>query len=333
MAITKLVRHGVQVGMMALGAWLVLSQQASPGVMIATTILLGRALQPVEQIVSSWRVLNDARAAYRRLAELSKYFAKGEARLSLPRPEGKVVVDGVAFRPPGTDRMVLLGVALDLAAGETLAVIGPSGAGKSTLARLLIGVWAPTAGKIRFDNTDISDWPRHEVGPWIGYVPQDVELFDGTVAENIARLGEPQSDAVLQAAKRANAHDMILQLPLGYDTPIGDGGVRLSPGQRQRVALARAMYGDVRLLVLDEPNASLDAEGEMALAQALQGLRAERVTAVVITHRPSLIAHADKLLVLEAGRVKQFGPTAEVMKSMQKQATAAIGPRPAAATS
>jgi PrtD family type I secretion system ABC transporter len=331
MAITKLVRQAVQVGMMALGAWLVLSQHASPGVMIATTILLGRALQPVEQIVGSWRVLNDARGAYRRLAELSKYFANGEARLSLPRPEGGIVIDGVSFRPPGTDRMVLLGVALSLAPGETLAIIGPSGAGKSTLARLLTGVWAPTAGKIRLDNTDISDWPRHEIGPWIGYVPQDVELFDGTVAENIARLGEPDSAAVLQAARRANAHDMILQLPLGYDTPIGDGGVRLSPGQRQRVALARAMYGDVRLLVLDEPNASLDAEGEMALAQALHGLRAERVTAIVITHRPSLIAHADKLLVLEGGRVKQFGPAAEVMKSMQKQATAAIGPRAAAA--
>jgi ABC-type protease/lipase transport system fused ATPase/permease subunit len=220
-------------------------------------------------------------------------------------------------------------VALSLAPGETLAVIGPSGAGKSTLARLLTGVWAPTAGKIRLDNTDVSDWPRHELGPWIGYVPQDVELFDGTVAENIARLGEQDSHAVVQAARRANAHDMILQLPLGYDTPIGEGGVRLSPGQRQRVALARAMYGDVRLLVLDEPNASLDAEGEMALAQALHSLRAERVTVIVITHRPSLIAHADKLLVLEAGRVKQFGPAAEVMKAMQKQAAAALGPRAA----
>jgi PrtD family type I secretion system ABC transporter len=329
MAVTKLVRQGVQVMMMSIGAWLVLSQQASAGVMIATTILLGRALQPVEQIVGSWRVLNDARAAYRRLAELARHFGKGDARLSLPRPEGSISVDGVSFRPPGTEKMALLGVALSLAPGETLAVIGPSGAGKSTLARLLTGVWAPTAGKIRLDNTDVSDWPRHELGPWIGYVPQDVELFDGTVAENIARLGEPDSQAVVQAARRANAHDMILQLPLGYDTPIGEGGVRLSPGQRQRVALARAMYGDVRLLVLDEPNASLDAEGEMALAQALHSLRAERVTAIVITHRPSLIAHADKLLVLEAGRVKQFGPAAEVMKAMQKQAAAALGPRAA----
>jgi PrtD family type I secretion system ABC transporter len=332
MAITKLVRQSVQVGMMALGAWLVLSQKASPGVMIATTILLGRALQPVEQIVGSWRVLNDARAAYRRLAELSKYFAKGEERMTLPRPEGKLVVDSVTFRPPGTDKLVLMSVALQLAAGETLAIIGPSGAGKSTLARLLTGVWAPTSGKIRLDNTDISDWPRQEVGPWIGYVPQDVELFDGTIADNIARLGEPDPEAVLAAARRANAHDMILQLPLGYDTPIGDAGVRLSPGQRQRVALARAMYGDVRLLVLDEPNASLDAEGEMALAQALHSVRAEKVTAVVITHRPSLIAHADKVLVLEAGRVKLFGPADEVMKSMQKQAIASIGPRVAAAS-
>jgi PrtD family type I secretion system ABC transporter len=332
MAITKLVRQSVQVGMMALGAWLVLSQQASPGVMIATTILLGRALQPVEQIVGSWRLLNDARGAYRRLSELARHFAKGEERMSLPRPEGVVVVDGVSFRPPATDRLVLLGVGLSLAAGETLAIIGPSGAGKSTLARLLTGIWAPTSGKIRLDNTDIADWPRQEIGPWIGYVPQDVELFDGTVAENIARLGEPDPEAVLEAARQANAHDMILQLPLGYDTPIGDGGARLSPGQRQRVALARALYGDVRLLVLDEPNASLDAEGEMALAQALHALRADKVTVIVITHRPSLIAHADKVLVLEAGRVKQFGPAAEVMKLMQKQAIAAVGPRTAAAS-
>jgi PrtD family type I secretion system ABC transporter len=319
----------VQVIMMSIGAWLVLTQQASAGVMIATTILLGRALQPVEQIVGSWRVLNDARAAYRRLAQLAQHFPQGDARVSLPRPEGSISVDAVSFRPPGTDRMALLGVAFSLPAGETLAIIGPSGAGKSTLARLLTGVWAPTAGKVRLDHTDVSDWPRHELGPWIGYVPQDVELFDGTVAENIARLGEQDSEAIVHAARRANAHDLILQLPLGYDTPIGEGGVRLSPGQRQRVALARAMYGDVRLLVLDEPNASLDAEGEMALAQALHSVRAEGVTAVVITHRPSLIAHVDKVLVLEGGRVKQFGPAAEVMKSMQRQSVAALSPRAA----
>lgn len=210
-----------------------------------------------------------------------------------------------------------------------MAIIGPSAAGKSTLARLLTGIWPPTLGTVRLDGVDLSTWSRQELGPWIGYVPQDVELFDGTVADNICRLGQPDGEAVLAAARRANAHEMIVQLPQGYDTPVGEGGSRLSPGQRQRVALARAMYGDVRMVVLDEPNASLDAEGEIALARALSGLGAEGITSVVVTHRPSLVAHVDKILVLDAGQVKQFGPASEVMKSMQRQAQAALAERAA----
>lgn len=328
-AVTRFVRQSVQVVMMAIGAYLVLTQQASAGVMIATTILLGRALQPVEQLVGSWRILNDARAAYRRLNELSQQFESGPPRVSLPRPEGRIDLDGVSFRPAGGDRTVLFGITMNLEPGEALALIGPSAAGKSTLARLLTGIWAPSTGKIRLDGVDVSNWPRHELGPWIGYVPQDVELFDGTVAENISRLEDIDSKSVIAAAKRANAHDMIIQLPQGYDTPVGEQGVRLSPGQRQRVALARAVYGDIRLLVLDEPNASLDADGEMALARALSGLRAEGITSIVVTHRPSLIAHADKILILEAGRVKQFGPASEVMKTMQRSAQAALAGRAA----
>ncbi|MDM0104081.1 type I secretion system permease/ATPase [Variovorax sp. J22R24] len=327
-AASRFLRQAVQVMMMSIGAYLVLTQAASAGVMIATTVLLGRALQPVEQIVGSWRVLNEARSAYRRLRELCGHF-KEEPRMSLPRPSGHVRVNGVSFRPPGTEKLALSGVSLHLAAGEALAIIGPSAAGKSTLARLLTGIWQPTIGTIRLDGADLSNWSRRELGPWIGYVPQDVELFDGTVADNIGRLAEPDSDAVIAAARRANAHDMIVQLPMGYDTPIGDGGARLSPGQRQRIALARAMYGDVRLLVLDEPNASLDAEGEIALAHALSSLRAEGVTSIVVTHRPSLVAHVDKILILEAGQVKQFGPAGEVMKSMQRQSQAALNERAA----
>ncbi|MEQ1880229.1 MAG: type I secretion system permease/ATPase [Burkholderiales bacterium] len=323
-AVTKIVRQAVQVLMMSIGAYLVLTQQASAGVMIATTILLGRALQPVEQLVGSWRSLSDARAAYRRLLEISQLFDLGAERVALPRPSGRLVVDGVMYRPPQSDKLVLSGISLQLEPGEALAVIGPSAAGKSTLARLLTGVWVPSAGKVRLDGVDVSSWPREELGPWIGYVPQDVELFDGTVAENIGRLNGIDSDLVIKAAKRANAHDLIVQLPQGYDTPIGEQGVRLTPGQRQRIALARAMYGDVRLLVLDEPNASLDAEGEGALARALTDMRAEGVTSVLVTHRPSLIAHADKILILEAGRVKQFGPAGEVLKAMQKEAQAAL---------
>ena len=328
-AASRFLRQAVQVMMMSIGAYLVLTQAASAGVMIATTVLLGRALQPVEQIVGSWRVLNEARSAYRRLRDLCEHFGKAEPRMSLPRPVGHLRVDGVSFRPPGMEKLLLSGVSLQLAAGEALAIIGPSGAGKSTLARLLTGIWPPTIGSIRLDGTELSTWSRPELGPWIGYVPQDVELFDGTVADNIGRLEQPDSEAVITAARRANAHDMIVQLPKGYDTPIGDGGTRLSPGQRQRIALARAMYGDVRLLVLDEPNASLDSEGEIALARALSGMRAEGVTSIVVTHRPSLIAHVDKILILEGGHMKQFGPAAEVMRSMQKVAQAALVERAA----
>jgi ATP-binding cassette subfamily C exporter for protease/lipase/ATP-binding cassette subfamily C protein EexD len=328
-ATSKTLRQAIQILMMALGAWLVLSQQASAGVMVATTVLLGRAVQPVEQLVASWRMLIDARAAYRRLLELSKDFEKEEPRLAMPRPEGRVAVESMSYRVRGSDTPILAGIALSLAPGEALAIIGPSAAGKSTLARLLTGVWTPSAGSVRLDGADVSYWPREELGPWIGYVPQDVELFDGSVADNIARLGKVESEAVVAAARRANAHEMILTLPQGYDTQVGEHGSRLSPGQRQRVALARALYGDPRLVVLDEPNSNLDGAGEIALAQALSALRKEGVTSVVVTHRPSLIAHVDKILVLASGRVQQFGPAAQVMKAMQQQAQALVGEKAA----
>ncbi len=324
-AATRFVRQAIQILMLGLGAYLVLTQQASAGIMIATTILLGRAVQPVEQLVGSWRMLTDARAAYRRLQELSKDFDNFVARLIIPRPEGRLVAEGISYRAPGTEKPILINVAFSLTPGEALAVIGPSAAGKSTLARLLTGVWAPNTGTVRLDGADVAYWPRQDLGPWIGYVPQDVELFDGSVADNIARLGKVESEAVVAAAKRANAHEMILSLPQGYDTQVGEQGARLSPGQRQRIALARALYGDPRLVVLDEPNSNLDAEGEIALAQALSGLRSEGVTSVVVTHRPSLIAHVDKILVLEAGRVQQFGPASEVMKTRQRQAQVMVG--------
>ena len=325
-AVARFLRQAIQIVMMALGAYLVLTQQASPGVMIATTILLGRAVQPVEQLVANWRPLTDAFAAYRRLRELlSTDFDRIQPRMTMPRPEGCLLVEGVSYRPPGTDKLILATIGVSLAPGEALAIIGPSAAGKSTLARLLTGVWKPTAGTVRLDGHDVAYWSGEDLGPWIGYVPQDVELFDSSVAENIARLDEVDSEAVIAAAKRANVHEMVLTLPQGYDTPVGEHGVRLSPGQRQRIALARALYGDPRLVVLDEPNSNLDGAGEIGLAQALSGLRAEGVTSVVVTHRPSLIAHVDKILVLEAGRVQQYGPAAEVMKAMQLQAQALVG--------
>nr|WP_269129466.1 type I secretion system permease/ATPase [Ramlibacter alkalitolerans] len=323
-ALTKFARQAIQILMLALGAWLVLTQQASAGIMIATSILLGKALQPVEQLVGSWRVLIEARAAYRRLVELSQDFARDEPRLTLPRPEGRLSAENVAFRPAGVETPVLSNITFQIAPGEALAILGPSAAGKSTLARLLTGVWAPNSGHVRLDGADLSHWKREELGPHIGYVPQDVELFDGTVAENIARLDKVDAKAVVEAATRANAHEMILTLPQGYDTPVGDHGARLSPGQRQRVALARAIYGNPQLVVLDEPNSNLDGAGEAALAQAMAGLRKAGVTTVVVTHRPSLIAHVDKIMLLAAGRIQQFGPAAEVMKDMQRQAQALV---------
>jgi PrtD family type I secretion system ABC transporter len=324
MALTKCVRQSIQILMLSLGAYLVLSQQASAGIMIATTVLLGRAVQPVEQVVSSWRMLTDARSAFVRLLELSREFDAVDKRVSIPTPEGRLSVENMSYRAPGVDTPVLAAIAFTLAPGEALAIIGPSGAGKSTLARLLTGVWSPSTGVIRLDGADVSYWPRSDLGPSIGYVPQDVELFEGSAAENIARLGAVDSEAVVAAAKRANAHEMILGLPQGYDTPVGEQGARLSPGQRQRVALARALFGNPRLVVLDEPNSNLDGAGEIALAQALGALRKQGVTSVVVTHRPALIAHVDKILVLAGGRVQQFGPAAQVMKAMQQQAQALV---------
>jgi ATP-binding cassette subfamily C exporter for protease/lipase/ATP-binding cassette subfamily C protein EexD len=329
MAGTKFLRQSVQIFMLALGAYLVLSQQASAGIMIATTILLGRAVQPVEQLVGSWRMLTDARSAYRRLLELSKLFAREDEPLALPKPQGHVTAENIVYRAKGTEKPILSGVAFSLAPGEALAVIGPSGAGKSTLARLLTGIWAPTMGTMRLDGADVATWPREQLGPSIGYVPQDVELFDGSVADNIARLGKVDSEKVVAAAKRANAHELILALPQGYDMQVGAQGARLSPGQRQRIALARALYGDPRLLVLDEPNSNLDGAGEAALAQALGAVRKQGVTTLVVTHRPSLIAHVDKILILAEGRVQQYGPAAQVMKAMQQQAQALVADKAA----
>ncbi len=317
-ALSRFMRQFVQIFMLTLGAFLVLTQEASAGIMIATTVLLGRAVQPVEQLVGSWKIITEARAAFRRLTELSKDFDRGEAHVKLPAPKGRLSSENVSYRLAGTDTHILSNVTFRLEAGESLAIIGPSAAGKSTLARVLTGVWAPTSGTVRLDGADIAYGPRADLGTRIGYVPQDVELFPGSVADNIARLGEVDSEAVVTAAKRANAHELILSLPQGYETQVGESGSNLSPGQRQRIALARALYGDPKYLVLDEPNSNLDGAGEAALAQAMGALREEGVTSIVVTHRPSLIAHVDKILVMGAGRIQQFGPAAEVMKSMQQ---------------
>jgi len=320
-AATRAVRQAVQVMILALGAYLVISGEATAGVMIATTTLLGRALAPVELIVGSWRVLAEGRAAYRRLSELLAGAAAQPQRMALPAPRGDLQASGLFFRPAGSDRTILSNVSLDLNAGEALAIIGPSGAGKSTLVRLLTGVWKPTAGTVRLDQADLNQWPREELGPWLGYVPQDVELFPGTVAENIARLADVDSQKVVQAAQRAHVHELILSLPEGYDTPVDMIGATLSPGQRQRIAVARALYGEPRLVILDEPNSNLDGAGELALAETLKALRGN-TTVIVVTHRTNLIQHVDKMLVLDAGKVQHWGTTADVMHALQHPAQA-----------
>ena len=311
--LTRFVRLSLQIVMLGVGAFLVIRQHLTPGIMIAGTLILSRALSPVESAIHTWKAFVDARDAFRRLNELLEKTPKAVDRVALPAPAGRLEVDHITFGIPGQDRLIIRNVSFGLDAGQSLGLVGPSAAGKSTLARLAIGIWRPTTGSVRLDGADVSTWPRDQLGPFIGYLPQDVELFLGTVGENIARLKQAPAEDVVRAAQRAHVHDMIVRLPQAYDTQIGDAGANLSAGQRQRVALARALFGDPRFVVLDEPNSNLDSEGEEALVQALRGLRSDGVTLIVISHRPSLLAGVDKLLVLKGGQVEIFGPRADVL--------------------
>lgn len=316
--ITKFARQFIQTAMLCAGAYLVIDQNVSGGVMMAATIILGRALSPVEMLIGSWRGLVDARGAWARLDAILHRRQHRERNTALPKPSGQLSAERLVFAIPGAEKAIVKGVSFELQAGESMGLIGPSASGKSTLLRLLLGVWPPYAGTVRLDGADIASWPRSRLGRYIGYLPQDVELFSGTVAENIARLGEPEPQQVIAAAQRANAHEMILRLPQGYDTQIGEGGAALSGGQRQRIGLARALYGKPRLVVLDEPNANLDGEGEAALARAMATLREAGVTLIVVSHRPSLLAGVDKLMVLNDGNMEMFGPRSEVLSRLTR---------------
>ena len=315
-AAAKTVRQLLQVAMLGIGAYLAIQQIITPGVMIVASIIMARALAPVEMAINSWRGSVAARAAYGRLNKLLSQAAPERAAMDLPAPTGALSVEGVVAAPPGGQKPVIKGVSFALAAGQTLAIIGPSASGKSSLARLLVGVWAPAAGHVRLDGADVHLWDREALGPHIGYLPQDVELFGGSVAENIARFTEPDADLVVAAAQRARVHDMILRLPNGYDTLIGDAGNVLSGGQRQRIALARALYGTPSFIVLDEPNSNLDGEGELALRATLAELKAAECTVALIAHRPSIIALADQVLVLRDGRADNYGPAGEILLTL-----------------
>ena len=318
--LTKFARQFIQSAMLALGAYIVLDQQVTAGVMIAATILLGRALAPVEQLVAGWRALVEARAAWRHLSELFANRPAADPATALPVPLGRLAAENLVFGVRGAQRPIIRGVSFSIAPGEALGIIGPSASGKSTLARLLIGVWRPASGAVRLDGADVSMWPRESLGPHLGYLPQDVELFAGTIARNIARLDEPDAAEVVRAAQRAHVHELVLRLPQGYDTELGEGASALSPGQRQRIALARALYGEPRLVVLDEPNANLDHDGEQALLAALHGLKEQGVTLILVAHRPALLGGVDKVLVLRDGAVEAFGSRAEILSRVVRRA-------------
>lgn len=316
-SISRFVRQTIQIAMMGTGAYLVIDQHVSAGIMIATTIILGRALAPIESLIANWNNFVQARLAFGRLSPL---FGPEIAQEStkLPPPQGRLTVENVVLASKNIDRPIIRHASFALQPGEALGIIGPSASGKSSLARLIIGIWQPTAGTVRLDGADIGRTERAEIGPFIGYLPQDVELFPGTVAENIARMGETNPDAVVKAAMAARVHELILRLPNGYDTIIGPGNHVLSGGQMQRIGLARALYGDPKLLVLDEPNSNLDAEGEATLLLTLQELRQAKTTVVLITHKPAVLKQMDKLLVMREGRMELFGPCEEVLLKLRE---------------
>lgn len=320
-AVSKSFRLFLQIGLLATGAWLVLGGEITPGAMIAASILMARALAPVEGAINSWRSVLAARDAYRRIALLLDAAPEPTPSMPLPAPKGELRIETLAFAHPGADDPVLRNIDLALSPGECLGLIGSTATGKTTLARLLVGNLRPLAGHVRLDGADVAAWAADDLGRYIGYLPQDVELFAGTVRENIARMALAAPEQVIGAAQLAGVHEMILRLPHGYETEIGDGGSFLSGGQRQRLALARAVFGDPTLIVLDEPNASLDQDGDQALIRTMKSLQQRGATVVVVTHRPSILRAVDKILVLGDEGTRMFGPRHEILPKVAGRLT------------
>jgi PrtD family type I secretion system ABC transporter len=326
-AISKVMRMVLQSAMLGIGALLVIQQQATAGVMIAASIIVARALAPVDLAIANWRSFVAFRESWRRLNELLKALPDGKAHLELPKPVASLSVEGIRVVPPGGTRMVVQDVTFRLTKGSALGIVGPSASGKSSLARALVGIWQSVGGAVRLDEAKLDQWAASSLGRHVGYLPQDVQLFSGTVAQNIARLeSEPPSQAVIAAATAAGVHEMILHLPDGYETEIGEGGAALSAGQQQRIALARALYGEPFLVVLDEPNSNLDTEGKEALTKAIAGVRARGGIAIVIAHRPSALASVDLVLVMIDGRAQFFGPRDEALGKLRRQPAAPAVP-------
>ncbi|CAI0982336.1 Type I secretion system ATP-binding protein PrsD [Serratia entomophila] len=329
-SITKFVRLSLQSLVLGLGGWLAIDGHITPGMMIAGSILMGRTLAPIEQVINVWKSWSAAKLSYNRLVKLLEQHPERGTGMSLPRPAGALSVEGITATPPGSKgEAVLHNVSFAVQPGDVLGIIGPSASGKSTLARLLVGIWPVSEGIVRLDTADIYQWNKDELGPHIGYLPQDIELFAGSIAENIARFNDIDAEKVIEAAKLAGVHELILRFPQGYDSLIGNGGAGLSGGQKQRIGLARALYGDPALVVLDEPNSNLDDAGERALNQAIQFLQQRNKTVILITHRTNLLSMTNKLLLLTNGVVNAFGPTQQVLTALanaqkQQQAAAAV---------
>ncbi|MBI6527569.1 type I secretion system permease/ATPase [Proteus vulgaris] len=327
-AITKVTRMALQSLMLGLGGWLAIDNTISPGMMIAGSILLGRALAPIEQVIGVWKNWDSSKEAYKRLTTLLKTYPKENKKMALPAPKGELTVNINQAQYPQTEQALLNNIHFSLIPGDVLGIIGPSASGKSSLAKFIVGIWEVKTGSIRLDNADIYQWNKTEVGQYIGYLPQEIALFPGTIAENIARFSEIDSQKVIQAATMANVHEMILRFPDGYETLIGAHGEGLSGGQRQRIALARALYGNPTLVVLDEPNSNLDDLGIKALIQAIQILKKNKKTVILITHQKQLLSVTNKLLVLFDGHTKLFGSTTAVIAELNNSSIIKNTPTP-----
>ncbi|MBK5007275.1 type I secretion system permease/ATPase [Pseudomonas sp. S32] len=326
--------------MLAIGAYLVVTHEINPGLLMAGSLLLGRALSPIDQMISSWKGFVAAKVQYDRLNKVMDDLKNEPERMPLPAPEGHIQVENLVVAPPGAKAAVIRSISFVAPAGSIVGIVGPSAAGKSTLVRALMGIWPPQHGVVRLDGADIASWDKQELGPYVGYLPQDIELFEGSISENIARFDKVDPDKVVNAAQMAGVHEMILMLPDGYDTVIGSDGVNLSGGQRQRIGLARAIYGNPRLIVLDEPNSNLDDVGERALGVALQKLKETGATVFIVSHRPNILTRLDRILVMAGGTISLYGERDRVIAELAAQQAKAqqrvappAGPQPPAAPS
>ncbi|AZG85187.1 type I secretion system permease/ATPase [Pseudomonas syringae pv. pisi str. PP1] len=318
-SISRTFRNWAQSIMLALGAYLVITHQINPGLMMAGSLLLGRALSPVDQIINTWKGFVAARVQYNRLNETLEKLHNEPDRMALPDPEGHIQVENLVVTPPGGKNPVIRNISFVTPAGTIVGIVGPSAAGKSTLVRALLGIWPAQHGTVRLDGADISAWDKQKLGPHLGYLPQDIELFEGSISDNIARFAKVDPDKVVLAARTAGVHEMILQLPDGYDTVIGSDGVNLSGGQRQRIGLARAIYGSPRLIVLDEPNSNLDEVGERALSVALQLIKESGATVFIVSHRPNILSRLDRVMVMNAGTITLYGARDQVIAELAQQ--------------